>query len=401
MLNSTISVLNSSFGSEPVRYIPAGFVFLPDDQKGDEVKYVSLLAAAALFCIYALGNIPPSERFNLWLVPFVIPFALVVNVVLIAVGVVLRKKWSLLMIAALLFGWEYVASTVAIKSILKGSADGKETVTVLSYNVGSFHTGFLENGRGSKWVMSEARQSEMINWVLDSGADIQCFQEFPPIIKREKRNLLEDFKSRGYDAYFSGQGANLETTDIGLLIVSRFPIVNTGDILVSPNGYNRIAYADLLVRGDTLRVINSHLQSMQLKGYNPRYSPDFDSQKRRVGIVLTRLKSGVFQRSKQIKELLEFIEASPYPVICAGDFNEIPYSYSYRRLKKGLRNSFEEAGAGFGFTYNGNTLVTLRIDNQFYSDRVDCVELETLNTVSYSDHFPLLGTYVLSGGSEL
>jgi endonuclease/exonuclease/phosphatase (EEP) superfamily protein YafD len=88
-------------------------------------------------------------------------------------------------------------------------------------------------------------------------------------------------------------------------------------------------------------------------------------------------------------------------VICAGDFNEIPYSYSYRRLKKGLRNSFEEAGAGFGFTYNGNTLVTLRIDNQFYSDRVDCVELETLNTVSYSDHFPLLGTYVLSGGSEL
>jgi endonuclease/exonuclease/phosphatase (EEP) superfamily protein YafD len=64
-------------------------------------------------------------------------------------------------------------------------------------------------------------------------------------------------------------------------------------------------------------------------------------------------------------------------------------------MKKGMKNAFEESGKGFGFTYNGATLKLLRIDNQFYSSGLRAVELETLDSVILSDHFPVRGEYLI------
>jgi endonuclease/exonuclease/phosphatase (EEP) superfamily protein YafD len=111
--------------------------------------------------------------------------------------------------------------------------------------------------------------------------------------------------------------------------------------------------------------------------------------------VLRKLKVGVFERSKQVRELADFIKRSPYRVICAGDFNDMPYSYNYQYMKKRLRNSFEESGKGFGFTYNGNTLKMLRIDNQFYSTGVRSLDFQTLDSIKFSDHFPVRGEYLI------
>ena len=94
--------------------------------------------------------------------------------------------------------------------------------------------------------------------------------------------------------------------------------------------------------------------------------------------------------------MTSFIETSPYPVICAGDFNDMPYSYSYQFMKRTLKNAFEEVGTGLGFTYNGNTLRVLRIDNQFYSPGVSAEQFETLTQIKFTDHFPVRGLYSLN-----
>jgi endonuclease/exonuclease/phosphatase family metal-dependent hydrolase len=114
--------------------------------------------------------------------------------------------------------------------------------------------------------------------------------------------------------------------------------------------------------------------------------------------LLSKLKEGVFERSRQMKKLVEFIELSPHPIICLGDFNEMPYSYTYQYLRKRLKNTFEESGSGFGFTYHGGTLKVLRIDNQFYSSPIVSTDLTTRYDVELSDHFPVQATYVLSSG---
>lgn len=360
------------------------------------MKYFNFLAAAILLCIYALGNIPPSERFNLWLVPFVIPFALLINIILILVGLAIRKKSTVFLFAALVFGGNYLFSTVGIKSLFKRSAaEEKKSFTVLSYNLGAFNTGYFPGMDGRDWQRADSLREKMISWVMENGSDIQCFEEFPYNPAYGKVDIIKSFEARGYSYYFSADEEQNEDRLFGLLIVSRYPIVGKGDVMASKNGFNRVAYADVKVGADTVRIINVHLQSMQMKPFHPGYAHDLEGGKRNFKIVLRKLKSGVFERSRQIGQLIEFLKKSPHPVICAGDFNEMPYSYSYRQLRRHLKNSFEESGRGFGFTYNGNTLNMLRIDNQFFSKGIKSVELQTLDSVKYSDHFPLRGRYLL------
>ena len=113
-----------------------------------------------------------------------------------------------------------------------------------------------------------------------------------------------------------------------------------------------------------------------------------------------RLKFGFIQRSKQIKTIKEHIMACPYRVIVCGDFNDLPYSYAYHQLKDILNNTFTKTGRGFGFTYNGK-LPFLRIDNQFYSKGIQAVSFQTVKSMKYSDHFPIVGTYTLTDNSSI
>lgn len=365
------------------------------------MKYFNFIAALLLILLYSLGSIPPHERFNLWLVNFIIPFALILNIILLVTGILLRKKSSVFFLLALVFGGGYLFSTIGIKSIFKGSHLREvRDFTVLNYNLGSFNTrlGSYDTGdaKGIENQMNKRSDSlrlSMMNWVLNSDGDIKCFQEFAFPPSPGDIDLLEAFHARGYDHYFSAAENRRERSHFGILIVSRFPIVAHGDVMASKNGYNRIAFVDVRFRGDTVRVVNVHLQSMQMKNLHPGLSGNLEDQTRNARVVLRKLKSGVFERSRQIRELAVFIKTSRYPVVCAGDFNELPYSYSYQMLKKRLYNTFEESGKGFGFTYNGNTLSMLRIDNQFYSSALKSVAFQTLDSVRYTDHFLVIGTY--------
>src|SRR5690606_3320508 len=101
-----------------------------------------------------------------------------------------------------------------------------------------------------------------------------------------------------------------------------------------------------------------------------------------------KLKNGIQMRASQVKILSEHIQNSPYPVILAGDFNDVPYSYTYFTLRSILRNAFEEAGRGFGFTYN-QVLFFLRIDNIFFGEGLEAKVFKTHREVDYSDHYPI------------
>ena len=83
----------------------------------------------------------------------------------------------------------------------------------------------------------------------------------------------------------------------------------------------------------------------------------------------------------------------PYKIIVCGDLNDTPYSYTYEQISEILLNSFEEKGRGFGFTYNGK-LSMLRIDNIFADSELSIKSFKTLNTISYSDHYPLAAKFV-------
>jgi endonuclease/exonuclease/phosphatase family metal-dependent hydrolase len=99
------------------------------------------------------------------------------------------------------------------------------------------------------------------------------------------------------------------------------------------------------------------------------------------------LKKGFVMRAHQAEAVKAQIDQSPHPVIVAGDFNDTPVSYSYRKIRKGLNDSFVKSGYGAGFTYKGNYPAN-RIDYILYDNNVESRYFEILK-VKYSDHYPV------------
>ena len=356
------------------------------------VKYFNFIVSIILILLYAAGKVPPSEKYNLWLTPFIIPFALIANFILLFVSAAMRKKSTVYYIIALVIGSNYLFATIGIKHLFHRTDVSLDTFSVLSYNVNA-GLNFAEISEGDTSAIS------LSEWIMDQEADIQCYQEFIDTRRRTGFDVINLLKSKGYQSYFSFDSisnANRYGRIVGTLIFSRYPILKSGDVLASENGFNRISFADLLIKTDTVRVINVHLESMGLKPFHPANADGFESRKENTRILLSKLKEGVFERSEQIKVLAAFVGTSPHPVVCVGDFNELPYSYSYQFLKTRMKNTFEQVGKGFGFTYNGNTLRILRIDNQFYSSGLRPVQFITRKEVELTDHFPLLGVYRLN-----
>lgn len=97
------------------------------------------------------------------------------------------------------------------------------------------------------------------------------------------------------------------------------------------------------------------------------------------------------QESAHIVTLVRRASETGLPVIAGGDFNAEPGSATYRRLLAGgLRDAWEECGAGDGFTYPADKPIK-RIDYLFLTAGVRCSHAGVIDS-RVSDHRPLLVT---------
>jgi len=103
------------------------------------------------------------------------------------------------------------------------------------------------------------------------------------------------------------------------------------------------------------------------------------------------LKKGFVKRALQAQVVKGQITRSPFPVIVVGDFNDTPVSYSYRKIRKGLFDSFVNSGYGAGFTYKGNYPPN-RIDYILY-DKTLINSYFEIKKVKYSDHYPIIAYF--------
>ncbi len=356
------------------------------------VKYFNFIAAILISLLYASGKIPPSEKYNLWILSFTIPFALTANILLLFVSLSLRKKSTIYYVVALVIGSPYLVGTIGFKNLFRKDRPSGFSFTAINYNLGGYQVGPYAHKD------KESAKIALKNWLLYADADIKCYQEFVDLDWSKEFNVITQLKKNGSHYYFSTEtdASHTNYSKEGTLIISKFPIVSSGEVLTSENVFNRITYADIIINQDTIRIINVHLESMGLTNLG-HFAKNLRSLKTIAMIILSKLKKGVLVRSQQIKQLATFIDSTPYPVLCMGDFNDLPYSYTYQHLKARMKNSFEESGSGFGFTYEGTRLAGLRIDNQFYTSSVRSIGFETLDSIKYSDHFPLWGEYRLAG----
>ena len=314
-----------------------------------------------------------------WLAGFfslAVPILLLVNLLLLILYAVRNHRVAIFPLVALALGYQHLAASVAFHS---SSLTTDPSFSVLNYNVRVFNIYAHLQPTGSE-------EPSMIDWLVEEDADVKCLQEFYNDSTSPVFNTTHTLLKQGeYQSFVSPSLVNRIGAEFGLAIFSRFPIVHRGEVTTKGDSLQYAIYADLNTPSGLVRVYNVHLRSMSI-------DENTLSDQEKYPSIARKLKNGFTIRAQQVNKLLAHIQESPHPVVVSGDFNDIPYSYSYFLLRKHLTNTFEGAGRGFGFSYNGK-LFFLRIDNQFFSDALQACRFVTYQDVEFSDHYPIKAVY--------
>lgn len=349
-----------------------------------------------LVCIYTL--VAYFLGYSLWISHWLVGFILLLlPVAMVACGAVAirllfrKPKRAIFPLVVLVLGYPFLRRTFAWHT-------DEEVVVSKSLKVLSYNVMFFDIDAVSDDVKTSANAKAMIKWIRTFGSDIICFQEFYNW-EGQKRfkdfNTVAQLQQAGYKYKIFAQNRPPYKKEsegfVGLAITSRYPLIFRREFLFS-NMANGCLVADVVTPGDTIRLLNVHLQSMGIRVRRILSQADYEHAKRETKGILALLKYGFKHRIEETKQLEKLIEESPHPVIICGDFNEVPYGYVYGSMKKYLNNAFEDAGNGFGFTYNRSPGL-IRIDNQFYDPKSLSVSKFETHLVKFSDHYPTSAVY--------
>ncbi|WP_316932671.1 endonuclease/exonuclease/phosphatase family protein [Anditalea andensis] len=314
------------------------------------------------------------------IMPMLIPAFLVINILLFLLYLLRGKRLLVIPLVALIIGFKFFALTFQYNT----PEENPEGISVLSYNVRLFNFGMEQDEKKSLTKNS-------IQWVRDHPADIKCLQEFYQNYTIPTYNSIKQISDGGrYEYKYELMEGTAKRNSYGLAIFSKYPIINGGKVFQN-NWTNGAIFTDINIEGDTVRIYNTHLESMNIKADDLN---NIEGIKENYRDTFRKLKSGTQTRAKQVEILKDHITSSPYPVIVAGDFNDVPYSYTYFTMKSILNNAYEAAGRGFGFTYN-RVLFFLRIDQLFFDNGFTAKNFNTYREVDYSDHYPISAIFQL------
>ena len=235
----------------------------------------------------------------------------------------------------------------------------------------------------------------LLNVISSESPDVACFQEFYLHEKYTGKNCEPFMKAGQFSNYTTSLYADSTTdTFLSLITFSKFPLIAQGVVRTPDNSERNIfaQWSDLKVNNDTIRIYNIHLQSIGFTESEESLFDENDNDNSEISVksksTLRKLKRAFIGRSQQVGILATHIGSCRHPVFLAGDFNDTPVSYAYRKLRGKLKDAFLDSGVkGMGKTYNGR-FPSFRIDYIFYPESYEPAEFTVLARY-YSDHLPI------------
>jgi len=292
------------------------------------------------------------------LLAFAVPVLTVFNLIFFIFWTLRLSRSAFLFIGMLFLSYEELGLLYQLEN--KGIATA-EGLKIMSYNVRSFNR--------YQWLKDKAIAEEIENFVESHELDVICFQEFA-LTEAPK---LASFPYQVFKPY-TPKGA------IGTCIISKYPLMNTRAIAFE-NSQNGGMQADILWKGDTIRVYNLHLESFRLDQNDTLLSSNYSEKLRK------KLNTVVEIQKKQVATFNLQTSQHSYPEIICADLNNNAFSAPYQILKKDRIDSFTEQGSGLGATYNF-LMLPLRIDFIFNSPDLKVTDFKTYR-VKLSDHKPI------------
>lgn len=192
--------------------------------------------------------------------------------------------------------------------------------------------------------------------------------------------------------------------------LSKYPILHADDLSVDQpsagyDGYYAKNYY-VNVKGQKINIISIHLQSFHLEPEDKdmyqrltsREAADQIEQQPHYTLsylrhtLYPRLAKALRIRADQADDIAAVASRANGNVILCGDFNDTPYSYSYRTIKGSMTDAYVHSGTGYGNTYHQNHLL-FRIDHIFYKGTIEAVDADIPKSYC-SDHYPIVVKFV-------
>jgi len=333
--------------------------------------FLVITVMMSIFTLFGLfgGYANPSREIAMGLIVLLLPFFIFGNVLTLVFWLIRRRWiWLAIPLITILCCIPFIG-TFYQPSILSSTSSRQSDFKIASYNVALFGreiTGF--------------RADDILSEMKDQKVNILCLQEF-----MEQSGDRDNTASYMNHFTHSAKGRN------DMVIFSMFPIKASGIIDFGATN-NSGMWADVEVRSRLVRIFNVHLETT---GFNRTLSHVAKQSQQQssplsrsiiLNAVYGNFTRGMAVRAGQADIVARHISESPYPVVLCGDFNDVPYSYTYRTMKGQLVDGFTECGSGFMYTLRGGKKV--RIDYIFHDEAFHGVDYYK-KSLSYSDHDPV------------
>ncbi|PSG86397.1 endonuclease/exonuclease/phosphatase family protein [Aurantibacter aestuarii] len=326
----------------------------------DKILFIAnSIVAFVLLLAYFLPLMPPKNFAILSVLSLGLPLLMLLNVLFFVYWLVKIKRQMILSLVVVAFGVFLFGSLYKFSNSDKKPSS--KSLSVMNYNVRLFDL--------YDWIPEEGTQKKIEAFIKKEQPDVLCIQEYHPT----KEVDLSSYKYK----YESIKGNKIK---YGQAIFSKFPIVNSGSVEF-PETANNAIFADVVVKKDTIRVYNIHLQSLKIDKKVEDLTTS-ESEEVFMGVGKT------FKMQQFQSELFLLHKAQcKYKTIISGDFNNTAFSYVYRSIKGEMKDTFKQSGNGFGRTFNFK-FFPLRIDFILVDEAFTVNNYRTYD-VQLSDHYPI------------
>lgn len=361
---------------------------------------ITNLVTVALFLLACANVLLHAD--NWWFIAILglaFPFLLLFTGCFVVLWALFRSRWIFLPLGALLLGYSNIRALIGFHFTADFKTAKKENaIRVLTWNVKWFDEQRKERKD------QRANRKQMMDFIREQDADIMCFQEyFEPGSSANYSNAI-DITKMNYPYHYRviDYGKKGGQFEAGVAIFSRFPIKDSIRIIypgpLKLRAAESLIACDLDVRGQTIRIFTTHLQSvlLQKKDYHDLsiIRRAEDSLVEASKSIVRKLKQGYSLRGGQVDIVRAELDKCPYPEIICGDFNDVPNSYTYFRVRGNRQDAFVEKSGGLGRTFS-NISPTLRIDYIMADKQFDVLQYKR-HLLQYSDHYPVVADLLLA-----
>ncbi|MDX1446057.1 endonuclease/exonuclease/phosphatase family protein [Lishizhenia sp.] len=354
------------------------------------MHFFALLTSIALLLSYVSVYVPPK---TLWILPLfglVYPLLLVFTLLFLIYFTFGKSRWFLLPLVVILLGGKLHFRYINLGwGQTQTVAD--QTLKITSYNVRLFD--FYLSSQANNYDNKDS----IMAFIKNENPDILCLQEYfytdGNTEFNTKKTLTKLLKSKEYHERVRFQ--QNKKRNFGVSIFSKYPIISKGEVSFPASATNYCIYTDVKVNEDTLRVYNTHLQSVKIKPDDVNFNLEDDEETNllRLKTTVKKLKNAYPARTEQAQLILKHAAASPYPVIICGDFNDPPISHTYNLFNKVYKDAFRNAGKGLGRSYAGK-IPAGRIDYIWHDVTLGSQNFKVQDQ-AFSDHYAITAEIIL------